>query len=57
MENVFIIDPARCTGCQACAECSTHRGTSMIHLEYVNRPETVRVRKADETEAAKAGAV
>lgn len=55
MENVFIIDPARCTGCQACAECSTHRGTSMIHLEYVNRPETVR--KADETEAAKAGAV
>lgn len=45
MENVFIIDPARCIGCQACvqacAECGTHRGTSMIHLEYVNRAETV----------------
>ena len=45
MDNVFIIDPARCIGCQACvqacAECGTHRGTSMIHLEYVNRAETV----------------
>ncbi len=45
MENVFIIDPARCIGCQACvqacAECGTHRGTSMIHLEYINRTETV----------------
>lgn len=45
MENVFIIDPARCIGCeacvQACGECGTHRGVSMIHLEYVNRAETV----------------
>jgi Fe-S-cluster-containing dehydrogenase component len=45
MENVFIIDPARCIGCQACvhscAECGTHRGTSMIHLEFIDRSSTV----------------
>jgi Fe-S-cluster-containing dehydrogenase component len=45
LENVFIIDPARCIGCQSCvhscAECGTHRGTSMIHLEFINRPTTV----------------
>ncbi len=45
MENVFIIDPARCIGCQACvhgcAECGTHRGTSLIHLEFVDRANTV----------------
>jgi Fe-S-cluster-containing dehydrogenase component len=37
----FFIDPSRCIGCQACyhacAECETHRGRSMIHLEYVDR--------------------
>jgi len=36
----FFIDPSRCIGCQACyhacAECDTHRGESMIHLEYVD---------------------
>ena len=41
----FFIDPHRCIGCQACVqactECDTHRGESMIHLEYVNRPESV----------------
>lgn len=45
MENVFIVDPSRCIGCQACvqacAECGTHRGTSMIHLDYIDRAETV----------------
>ena len=45
MESVFIIDPARCIGCQecvqSCAECGTHRGTSMIHLEYVDREQSV----------------
>lgn len=41
----FYIDPNRCIGCkacvQACAECDTHRGESMIHLEYVSRAESV----------------
>ncbi len=45
LENVFIIDPARCIGCQACvqacAECGTHRGTSLIHLETIDRAHTV----------------
>jgi Fe-S-cluster-containing dehydrogenase component len=40
-EMEFFIDPARCIGCQACvhacAECETHKGHSMIHLEYVDR--------------------
>ena len=37
----FFLDPSRCIGCQACVqactECDTHRGESMIHLEFVNR--------------------
>jgi Fe-S-cluster-containing dehydrogenase component len=37
----FFLDPSRCIGCQACfhacAECGTHRGRSMIHLEFVDR--------------------
>jgi Fe-S-cluster-containing dehydrogenase component len=41
----FFIDPNRCIGCQACVqacgECETHKGTPMIHLEYVNRQETI----------------
>ena len=41
----FFIDPNRCIGCQAClqacSECDTHRGESMIHLEYLNRAESV----------------
>jgi Fe-S-cluster-containing dehydrogenase component len=41
----FFIDPSRCIGCeacvQACSECDTHRGESMIHLEYVDRAHSV----------------
>src|SRR5260221_9986123 len=37
----FFIDPSRCIGCQACvqacSECDTPKGQSMIHLEYVDR--------------------
>lgn len=40
----MFIDPSRCIGCQACvhacSECETHRGHSMIHLEYVDRSES-----------------
>src|SRR5262245_60116197 len=41
----FFIDPNRCIGCQACVqactECDTHRGESMIHLEFVDRAHSV----------------
>jgi Fe-S-cluster-containing dehydrogenase component len=37
----FFIDPNRCIGCQACvqacSECETHKGHSMIHLEFIDR--------------------
>ncbi|MCC7228826.1 MAG: 4Fe-4S binding protein [Fimbriimonadaceae bacterium] len=41
----FYIDPSRCIGCnacvEACAECDTHPGVSMIHLEQIQRGDTV----------------
>jgi Fe-S-cluster-containing dehydrogenase component len=41
----FFIDYSRCIGCQACvhacAECDTHRGRSMIHLDLIQREESV----------------
>ncbi|MCC6649489.1 MAG: 4Fe-4S binding protein [Polyangiaceae bacterium] len=41
----FFVDPSRCIGCQscvqACSECDTHKGESMIHLEYVDRGASV----------------
>jgi Fe-S-cluster-containing dehydrogenase component len=37
----FFIDPGRCIGCQACVqactECDTHKGYSMIQLDYIDR--------------------
>jgi Fe-S-cluster-containing dehydrogenase component len=40
----FFIDPSRCIGCEscvnACAECETHRGQSMIHLDFIDRRQT-----------------
>ena len=41
MDMEFFIDPSRCIGCQACvsacSECDSHRGVSMVHLEFVDR--------------------
>jgi len=41
----FFIDPNRCIGCQSCAqacsECDTHKGTPMIHLEFIDRNTSV----------------
>ena len=41
----FFIDQTRCIGCQACvqacSECDTHKGYSMIHLEYIDRAHSV----------------
>ena len=40
-EMMFFVDPRRCIGCQACVqactECDTHKGYSMIQLDYVDR--------------------
>ena len=40
-DNMFVIDQSRCIGCeacvQACEECGTHRGQSLIHLEFIDR--------------------
>ena len=40
----FFVDPSRCIGCRACeaacAECETHRGVSMIHVDFLDRGQT-----------------
>jgi Fe-S-cluster-containing dehydrogenase component len=44
-EYAFFIDYSRCIGCQACVqacqECDTHRGRPMIHLETIQRRDSV----------------
>lgn len=44
-ERQLYIDPSRCIGCnacvEACAECDTHAGISMIHLETIQRGDSV----------------
>lgn len=44
-EHAMVIDYSRCIGCQAClqacSECDTHRGRSMIHLETIQRRDSV----------------
>ncbi len=44
-ELAFFVDYSRCIGCracvQACEECDTHRGRSMIHLEVIEREDSV----------------
>jgi Fe-S-cluster-containing dehydrogenase component len=41
----FFIDPSRCIGCEACvnacAECETHRGHPMIHMDFIDRESTI----------------
>jgi Fe-S-cluster-containing dehydrogenase component len=41
----FYVDPSRCIGCQACvnacSECETHRGLPMIHVDYLDRRDSI----------------
>jgi Fe-S-cluster-containing dehydrogenase component len=44
-DRIYVIDQSRCIGCQACVqaceECGTHRGHSMMLLDFVDRGTTV----------------
>jgi Fe-S-cluster-containing dehydrogenase component len=41
----FYVDPSRCIGCKACenacAECDTHRGQPMIHVDFIDRRNSI----------------
>ncbi|HMF42822.1 MAG TPA: 4Fe-4S dicluster domain-containing protein [Polyangia bacterium] len=41
----FFVDPSRCIGCRscenACAECETHRGVPMIHVDSIDRAQSI----------------
>ena len=43
-QMAFFIDPNRCIGCQACVqacgECDTHKGYSMIQLDFIDKSRT-----------------
>jgi len=44
VKRIFL-DPSRCIGCRscvaACRECDTHKGESMIYIDYLERHDTV----------------
>ena len=44
IKKIFL-DPSRCIGCRscvaACCECDTHKGESMIYIDYIERQHTV----------------
>ena len=44
VKRIFL-DPSRCIGCRACVaacrECDTHKGDSMIYIDYIDRGNTV----------------
>ncbi len=44
IKKIFL-DPSRCIGCRscvaACRECDSHKGESMIYIDYVERENTV----------------
>ena len=41
----FFVDPSRCIGCRACVvacgECESHKGVSMIHVDYLDRQNSI----------------
>jgi Fe-S-cluster-containing dehydrogenase component len=44
VKRIFL-DPSRCIGCRscvaACRECDTHKGESMVYIDYIDRGNTV----------------